>query len=196
MSFGTTSSKKLKMESILCRDEGQRRGIRTNVNALRHGLTTVRRSNPFYAPEIAAIAESMCHPTDKVLYDKALLVAECDITIAQIRRYKHYLIARMEDPDCLRTTQKKLQFIMRRAKSRRMMGRLADKLMYFPRGRSDHPYADFALLMTENWGSPGGIGHAVIRALPDITKITKYETKIWSMRRRRFQQLLAAKAGR
>jgi hypothetical protein len=73
---------------------------------------------------------------------------------------------------------------------------LADKLLHFPRSILDPKYVDFAFHITENWGSPGGIELAIVRALPDIVKITNYESKIWRMRRRRFQQFLAAKEGR
>jgi hypothetical protein len=84
---------------------------------------------------------------------------------------------------------------MRRAKIWRMFG-LSDKFIEFPHDRSEHQYGDFAFLLTENWGSPGGVDLAIVRALPDILKISGYETKIWRMRRRRFQQFLAAKEGR
>ncbi len=168
----------------------QRRRIRNSVNSLRHGLTTVRRTNPIFAAEIVDIAKSMSDESDGVVYDKALLVAECDVTIAEIRKYKHYLILRMKDPNSLSTTQKKLQFRMGRAKVRRMIG-----IAKPPRNRSDFHYGDFACLMTENWGSPGGIELSIIRALPDLLKITGYETRIWRMRRRRFLEFLHAMEG-
>jgi hypothetical protein len=170
----------------------ERRRIRNSVNALRHGLTTVRRSNPIFAPEITAIAESMCHASDQFLYDKAMLVAECDVTIAEIRRYKHYLIARMQDPDCLPTTKGNMEFRKRYAKVRQML-KISDNLSKFPASRSDPAFGDFAFHMTEMWGSPGGIELALVRALPDIEKVTRYEMKIWSLRRRRFREFLAAR---
>ncbi len=174
---------------------GERRRIRNSVNALRHGLTTIRRSNPIYAPDILAIAKTMCPSTDEALFEKALLVAECDVAIAHIRQYKLYLIARMADPDCLPTNKNKAEFISRRAKLRRLHG-VTDKMLPFPRDRSDPAFGDFALRMAEYWGSPGGIELPVIRALPDLVKVTNYEIKIWRMRRRRFLQFLSVKAGR
>jgi hypothetical protein len=69
-------------------------------------------------------------------------------------------------------------------------------LSQMPRSRSDPKYGDFAFHMAENWGSPGGVDTAFVLVLPDLLKLGRYERKIWSMRRRRFQELLAAKAGR
>ena len=136
----------------------------------------------------------MCHPNNENLYEKALLVAECDVTIAQIRRYKRYLFARMEDPTAFQQVKGRLNSECAGRRSGEC-SRSPTRSVPFPASRSDPRYGDFALLMTENWGSPGGTEFAAVRALPDIEKITKYETRIWSLRRRRFLQFLATKAG-
>ncbi len=177
---------------ICAAQKEKRRRIRNNVNALRHGLTTVRRSNPVFAPEILSIAKGMCNDTEKVLYDKALRVAECDVTIAQIRRYKHYLMNRMQDPDCLPTTQRKLEFRKRQATVWRMF-KISEKLLTCETSRSDPAFGDFAFHMTEMWGSPGNVEEALVRALPDLLKLGRFEVRIWSLRRRRFREFLAAR---
>jgi hypothetical protein len=84
---------------------------RSSRNAFRHGLTTITLSNPAYSPKIREIAKSMCGDDQNPrLYQKALVVAECDVLIAQVGNYKQALIARLVDPNALPTRKSLLEW--------------------------------------------------------------------------------------
>jgi hypothetical protein len=57
-------------------------------NALRHGLTTVNYSNPIFAGEIEEMARALCEGEDNNshLFQRALVVAECDVVLRYVRR--------------------------------------------------------------------------------------------------------------
>ena len=64
--------------------------VRSSRNAVRHGLTTISRHNRAFAPNIVEIAKAMCSDDqDPLLYDKALLVAECDVLLAEVSTPSH-----------------------------------------------------------------------------------------------------------
>jgi len=80
-------------------------------NALRHGLTTVKRSNPPYAGTIVELAIYMCgNDHDPHLYAKALEIAECDVLIGRLYEYGSALVERLVDPESLPTKDSKVDW--------------------------------------------------------------------------------------
>src|ERR1019366_10160032 len=57
-------------------------------NALRHGLTLINRHNPVFVHEIDEIAKKMCGgDQDTLLYEQALVIAECDLLLSRARAH-------------------------------------------------------------------------------------------------------------
>src|SRR5450759_414202 len=84
-------------------------------NALRHGLTLVNRHNPVFAPEVEEIAKKMCgDDQDPLLYEQALVIAECDLLLSRVRAHTVVLTERLSDPNSFPTTKKRSQWKHRR----------------------------------------------------------------------------------
>lgn len=75
-------------------------------NALRHGFTLINRHNPTFASEIEEIARRLCgDEKNPLLYEQALVIAECDILLSRVHAYSGGLIARVKDTTALPTTK-------------------------------------------------------------------------------------------
>ena len=84
-------------------------------NALRHGLTLINRHNPVFAPEIEEIAKKMCgDDQDPLLYEQALVIAECDVLLSRVRAHTVALTERLSEPNSLPITKKRSEWKHRR----------------------------------------------------------------------------------
>ena len=173
---------------------------RSSRNAFRHGLTTITLSDPAYSPKISEIAKSMCgDDQDPRLYQKALVVAECDVLIAQIGSYKQALIARLVDPHAL-PTRKWLAEWNKRMDFHDRQDAMHDKIMAVHPGpgavKEDDKTKTFNRLLCEfsDRGERRNAWQAFIAALPDIMRAARYERRAWSRRRRAFFEFITLKS--
>jgi hypothetical protein len=167
---------------------------RSSRNALRHGLTTISRHDSAWAPQIVEIAKAMCgKKQDPLLYYKALLVAECDVLLAQVRSYRTALMERVIDPSSLPTTKKRTEW-----KNRRDFSKL--QFNYFKEIMEAHPPADspgrrgnFDSLLKKFFycGKDRDDQSAFAAAMPDIMRLARYKQRAWSRRRHAFRNFLA-----
>jgi hypothetical protein len=75
---------------------------RASRNALRHGLAAISRYNSAYFPEIERLARAYCEDdTDPLLFEYALIIAECDTVLMYVGAERSAAIERMRDPDAV-----------------------------------------------------------------------------------------------
>lgn len=168
-------------------------------NALRHGLTTVKRSNPAYASTIVELAIHMCGTDDDPhLYAKALEIAECDVLIGRLYEYGSALIERLVDPDSLPTEESKVE-CKRRSEFGQWQCDIQPQVMAVHPGPSG-PVDDEKTKTFNRWikkffytGEDRDGYSAFVVALPDLMRLDRYEARVWSRRRRAFLEFLAIK---
>jgi hypothetical protein len=170
---------------------------RSSRNALRHGLTTISHHDSVWAPQIVEIAKAMCgKDQDPLVYHKALLVAECDVLLAQVRSYRMALMERVIDPSSMPTTKKRTEW-----KNRRDFSYLQTK--WFEEIMAAHPPPNFAstggnfeslLKKFFYCGKDRDDQSAFAAAMPDIMRLARYERRAWSRRRHAFRDFLGIKS--
>src|SRR4051812_24496004 len=73
--------------------------IRASQNSFRHGLTTIHRSNPTYAQEIAGMVQAICDGQDHpALVEQAIIIAECVVLLRYVRAEQTDAIERCRNP--------------------------------------------------------------------------------------------------
>ena len=173
---------------------------RSSRNAIRHGLTTITLINPAYSSRMIEIAKFLCgDDQDPRLYQKALVVAQCDVLLAEISRYELLLIERLVDPNSLPTRKSKAEW-KGRAKFCQRQHVLFDEVMAaHPRAGTpsdEEKTKTFHRLLAEFFGyreNRDGYS-AFVAALPDIMRVNRYERRAWSRRQRAFSDFLALKS--
>ena len=176
-----------------------KRKARSAQNALRHGLTTVSRRHPAYHVDIVELAKLMCGgEDDPALFEKAARVAECDILIREIRQYRNRLLERLADPQAYPTGQASKERKLRFSQMNESMAK-GERLMevHPPPDSSPEDRVKFDELMKEYWAirkdrDPDDVW---FMALPDLVRISRYERRAWSRRKRMFMQYIAYLAG-
>jgi hypothetical protein len=168
-------------------------------NALRHGLTLVNRHNPVFAPEVEEIAKKMCgDDQDPLLYEQALVIAECDLLLSRVRAHTVVLTERLSDPNSFPTTKKRSQWkhrrdtVYRRQKECDTMAAcylLPGEPSTCAPGELDLRYAAFWRPIEDRDDCA-----AFVAALPDLARVARYERRAWSRRRRAFREFLAIKS--
>jgi hypothetical protein len=168
-------------------------------NALRHGLTLINRQNPIFAFQIEEIAERMCgDDRDPLLYEQALVVAECDVLLSRARAHTVALTERLTDPNSFPTTKKRSQWKHRRDSLYRRQREWDAMAACYPLpgqpcncapGELDLRYAAFWQRIEDRDDCA-----AFIAALPDLTRVARYERRAWSRRRQAFREFLAIKS--
>jgi hypothetical protein len=97
---------------------------RASRNALRHGLAAISRYNPAYFPEIDRIAKAYCEgEDDPLLFEQALMMAECDLILMYVAAERLAAIARMRDPKAIPFSDTKAS--LGRARARFAQAKLA-----------------------------------------------------------------------
>ena len=173
--------------------------VRSSRNAVRHGLTTISRHNRAFAPNIVEIAKAMCSDDqDPLLYDKALLVAECDVLLAQVRTYRMALIERLIELKSLPTTKRRTEWKNTRDFVH-LQHKLYDEIMAVhppPGAPCKEGKFDRLLKIFFCWGQNRDDHTAFVAALPDIIRLARYKQRAWSRRSRAFREFLVIKSGR
>lgn len=182
------------------------RGPRTSAgkawscrNALRHGLTLINRQNPIFAATIEEIAKRMCgYDQNPLLYEQALVIAECDVLLSRVRAHTIVLIERLSDPNSFPTTKKRSQWKHRRDSVYQRMQECDTMMACYPfpgepstcaPGELDLRFAAFWRPIEDRDDCA-----ALVAALPDLTRVARYERRAWSRRRRAFREFLAIKS--
>jgi len=172
---------------------------RSAQNALQHGLTRVSSRHPLYREDIYAIARLMCGEDGRPdLFETAVRVAECDVLIREIRSYQTQLIARLRDPQCypipLAGFERKLRLAAHRAILE--MGERLEKAVP-SRNAPPEKKAEFDKLADEYFAvcEDRKPETALMLSVPELLRLTRYERRAWSRRKRGFLQFMAVQRG-
>ena len=145
------------------------------------------------------LAKIMCNDQENpILFEKAFAVAECDLSIRDIRKYKNRLLVRSQDPDASTTSEirkeRKFRFKQHDRKTKN-----GTKLVTAFVGLDSSPEAaaHFEQCMKEYWSvdADRSPDDAWAKALPDLERISRYERRAWSRRRRAFMEYIAVLSG-
>lgn len=166
---------------------------------MRHGFNSVSRHNPVYARDIEEIARKLCGADqDPQLYEYALVIAECDLLLSRIRAYSTALAVRVKDPNAFPTTKWRSELKrhsdgiyerMERSEAVEECYPEAGQPEKFGPEELDRRWADY-WRYEEDRDDCG----AALMALPDLKRVSRYERRAWSRRRRAFQEFLRVKA--
>ena len=168
-------------------------------NAFRHGLTLINRHNPVLVPAIEEIAKRMCGDDyDPLLYEQALVMAECDLLLSHARAHAVALTERVRDPKALPTTKRRSEWKRRR------------EYAYQRQDEFDAMAACYLLPGEPSTCAPGELDlryaafwrpiedrdecAAFVASLPDLRRVARYERRAWSRRRRALREFLAIKS--
>lgn len=168
-------------------------------NALRHGLNLINKCNPAFADKIELIAKRICEGcNDPLLYEEALTIAECDVTLWQARCHTMTLLSRFSDPLARPSAEWNREFKERAAAfdARFKEVKAIDACYPQPGQRSSCPPNELERRWAAYWiRNDRDDCAAAFDALPDLVRIHRYERRAWSRRRRAFQRYLIIKSG-
>jgi hypothetical protein len=184
---------RLSRKNSAWRSEAWKKARQGTQNALRHGLTTIRRSNPIYLADIVALAKVFCagDRTPEV-YEAALDLALSQVTLREIRTHKQFLFSRLLNSDRFPTTR-------RWAELRYATSMLHEKHSLYDRAIREVPPSGWtkrtaqfdqlarAILAEPRRRKPEA---ALFLALPELVRITRYERKAWRIWNRAFERFL------
>jgi hypothetical protein len=132
------------------------------------------------------------------LYEQALVIAECDLLLSRIRAHTTALALRGNDANTLPTTKWRSE-LKRRSDAfyERFERSEAVEECYPEAGKSakfgpeelDRRWADYWRYEEDRDDCA-----ATLMMLPDLKRVSRYEKRAWSRRRRAFQELLRIKA--
>jgi hypothetical protein len=173
-----------------------------SCNAFRHGLAACIHRDPQYASQLHELARAYCKGSvDPLLYEQALVIAECDLMLRRVSTQAIIAIERLQDGTAIALSKRDNS--LRVAKARSAQADLAFEEIERVRAKYGitEPDLDIALpLELENqppqpgWRPPPpkirDEAEAITEALPDIKRLERYKRRAWSRRRRAFRELL------
>jgi len=172
---------------------------RSSRNALRHGLTIVNRCNPAYAPVIEWLAEAICgNNRDVELYEKALVIAEAELTISCVRAQTVIAIDRLWDPTTTPYCHGfeapfniAVQIAERRIRHFLTIDHYCEQHM----GRESSSRFDDDTIdrILDGFCSPAvreNQEEAILHAMPDIVRLARYMRRAWSRRCRALRDFI------
>jgi hypothetical protein len=153
---------------------------RVSKNAYRHGLSISTISSPTFEKEVETLARQIAKE-DRINLDDARTLAAAKVDLERIQRVKTALINRMHvfgafDPPLLFHSI---------AQEARWIGKLwSGKVSGFPQ-----PQDPSATLPTQE---PARTTEAIIRALPELLKLDRYEKRASARRDRAIRQIASS----
>jgi hypothetical protein len=172
---------------------------RSAENALRHGLNRVSRRHPLYQEDIYTIAKMMCADDgNPELFEAAVRVAECDVLIREARLYRHRMVLRLLDAYSLplgaanEERKNRVEMFDKKIEA-------GAKLVKIAPGKSSAPEerTEFNALAKEYffWPKDRRPEEALTLAVPELIRISRYERRAWSRRKRALLAFMAILGG-
>ena len=172
---------------------------RPTQNALRHGLTRISVRRPEYAQDVRDIAE-MIYDGDQEpeLFEAAVRVAECDVLIREIRRYRVWLLKlpkdSLEEPFAGPATKHRPRLPKRRSLPQREdAALLVGAVTVKSSARSNALLHDASMKSGTPRTKSAGI--ALHGALAHLVGLERYERRAWSRRKRAVLDYIAIRMG-
>ena len=174
---------------------------RSSCNALRHGLAAVTRGHLAHTEEITRLAKAiMGSATHPLLYERALVIAECDVLLRCVRTEQLAVIERLRDASARPLAEGDDRLARAREISRAYRHRYALEKV------ANAKY--FALSEEEQdkiWEGDEPSALAVLPppvrerdesammcvAMPDLRRLLRYERRAWSRRKKAMRKYLA-----
>ncbi len=177
---------------------------RSSRNALRHGLSACHHS-PLTDAEITKMAKAICgDDTDPLLFDQAVVIAECELLLRKVRLQKIAAIERLRDPwlhPIFRGDRRIAMATLRMKKHEiayaefcwlgtklRKQGEEVLTLLFTPEEVDlDKPVVRYKPAIERD-------EHEAIRvAVPDLNKLIRYERRALSRRKNALYKFIAIK---
>jgi hypothetical protein len=154
---------------------------RTSRNAFRHGLTLSLTSNAAFAKRLDELARKIAGNTmDEIILEHARAAAQAELDLARARQVKVTLIERVSALGALGAPQ--------------VFDSLAKEFRYFKSvlsGRAPPAMPEWVdPLATMPTQEPGRTAEAVRRALPDLVKLDRYESRAIARRDRAIREIV------
>jgi hypothetical protein len=189
---------------------------RASRNALRHGLASISRHNQAWFPEIDRIAKAYCEGDgDPLLFEQALIMAECDIIFIYVAAERLAAIARMRDLNAIPFSNTKAS--LARARARFALAKLVYTKLFeaktatasqsaknlpsksvrtsFVEEKASAPIPNTLAANSTNKAAPEPRPpakcdevEAMLRAVPDIKRLERYERRAISRRNRAIRE--------
>jgi|GEM_PF-1302748 hypothetical protein len=160
---------------------------RASRNALRHGLTLDVAANAAYAKIIDALACKIAgQNSDEIVFGYAREVAIAECELARIRRTKVRLIERVlalgsvDPPPIFRSSREELRYVdaVLRGQSPPALPMRLDPSTTMPTDLAER------------------VAEAIRRALPDLLKLERYQSRAIARRNRAIRQIMARRSNR
>jgi hypothetical protein len=177
---------------------------RASRNAFRHGLSALRHQEPAVDVEVEQMAKAICgNDTNSLLFEQAVVIAESELWLRSIRMQKIAVVERLNDPWLcslskgdrrtemanFRSQQTKIAY----AEYSRLYAKLHKQgeeiFLIIPPGevRPDEPLLRYEPVIERDEHE------AIQEALPDLTRLLRYEHRALSRRKRALYQFIAIK---
>jgi hypothetical protein len=179
---------------------------RTCRNALKHGLAACYKHDPLLLQQSRQLARAICGDDDnELLFEQALIVAECDQLLRRITAHRVVIIERLQDPVVIPVSKDHAETRMKVFKRVRKQGELAysefsqlktkliaqgENVVSFMNARRTKATTKWKyepLKDREEFGM-------VREAIEDIERLRRYERRAWSRRNRAIREFISIKA--
>ena len=206
---------------------GKSRGPRTAAgkktasrNAMRHGLSTINRSNPLVAADIARLADALCEDdSNPLLYEQALIIAENHMMLRSVRSERVAAIERLRDRTAVPYAQRdntrhlakarharaelsyqELVRLIRSIDDRQLFDEVnldeVDGLFYEYEEKLNKPYHSDGRELAKPHRPIQDRDEfaAMCWAMPDLKRLVRYDRRAWSRLRRALREFMQVKA--
>lgn len=180
---------------------------RASRNAFRHGLSSLLHREPVIDAEIEQMAKAICgDDTNSLLLDQAVVIAENELLLRNVRRQKIAVIERLHDPWLCSLSKGDRRTAMANLRFRQMeiayaeFSWLAAKLRkegkkvftFVTPGdvKPDEPVVRYEPIIERDEHD------AIQKGLSDLALLLRYERRAWSRRRTALYKFIAIKLTR
>jgi hypothetical protein len=176
---------------------------RSSRNASRHGLAAITCRNPAYFLEIDRMARALCkEDEDPFLFEQALIIAENQLVlrcvaaerIAAIERLRDRTASPLRRDDSLERAKARFR-AAKREYERRVQAK-AENSAANSKANSAPKQPDLAPKSTSQSkaGEPRDEFDAMLRAVPDLDRLERYQRRAWSRRKRAIRSFIEIKS--
>jgi hypothetical protein len=179
---------------------------RVSRNALRHGLAAMKNLDPVLPQDIELMAKAICaDDTNPLLFEQALLIAECGMVLRCVRTERVGMIERLRDVTAIALAKGDNRIALAKAKMHEVNLAWAELIPLRAKISAMTKEERLKLLDEEERHESESASRrtpleerdesdAMCEAMPDLIRLARYERRGWSRQKRALRRFIDIKS--